>query len=243
MTNTERIETTPPSETSIEAEHIWAIVQPSVEANFAETLQDLVVSHAISNNEDATKAIFDTLKKEESFVKDVSSSVFEAIGLMPDARQYAIMFDLDETTARKPEKYTGLHLMRPAMGTLLATLKVVDPRISFGVLTIRPLKYLEGELAQPSDLTSIAPFLDKELVVSARGEVVRGEQIPHYDPDAEGASQLVAMKIKVCERLLAEDPGRSILLIDDLVGLDQVQTDHRLTVLQLDSTNDFRILD
>jgi 5'-3' exonuclease len=181
------------------------------------------------------------LPREEVFVKTVSSAVLTAMNEKPDATEYVVFYDLDDTTVKRDIFDKARHIVRPAAVPLIAALHGLDPRIKSGLLTSRSHSYLEKELADPNELAALVPYLDPSKVLSSR-EVDTYEFASKYVDENDALSRGVKEKIVVCEEVLQTSPNISVILVEDLYGFDKVKSDNRFRVVALDGTNQFFFL-
>ena len=243
----------PEQRPAITPDHVWAITGPTINAAFDEYAAPLMIQNVLEyygvealdhleegRREELKEDIARALLREEQFVKSVSGAVLEAMNQMPDATEYIVLFDLDETLARRSLADMTRHLVRPAIVPLIAALQGMDTRITFGLLTSRSQGYLEEELRDPNELKSLTPYLQPERVLSSREVRIR-EFTSKYlgDELGGGIAGGEAQKIAVCEELLKESDSLSVILVDDLHEFSKVGSDERFRVLALDATNGF----
>ncbi len=238
----------------ISPDHLWAIAGPSITVAVEKELVPLATQARLAGRASSVDELPDYSRKshdeaiarllpcEERFVKDVSGAVLAAMELRPDASEYLVLFDLDETLARRSLSGSGAHVIRPSAVPVIAVLQGLDSRIKFGLLTSRGQKYLDEELSNPNELASLTPYLDPSKVFSSR-QVSVYEMTSKYLPDEEnfGFAKGVLQKVKICEELLGESEGRSIILVDDFEEFKNVRPDERFRTLHLGADSGFWI--
>ncbi len=152
------------------------------------------------------------------------------------------LFDIDGTLGEiKDEDSEAAHtLLRPVAKPLISELAVTVPeRLRFGILSFRRQESLDAEIENPTFLSPVAPFMDKNLVMSSTA-AVRNDPLINGVSNADQADFLRTLygimdqrlldrtlqgeidpfewydpKIGIVAGYLAENPTVSLVLVDD----------------------------
>ena len=171
------------------------------------------------------------LEKEKGFVVRVLSAVEEA---KKTSDNIILLFDVDETIARKP--FRGEGYIRPSLIPVLE--KVTSKGVAVGLLTNRGKEVADDSLESGSDLGSIGAFFDRDIVFSSRGHnkvradfdftiegfralmlkkfggVVGEAELDQGSDDCCGVGDLE--KLSALSEIKEQYPDRSIIVVDDL---------------------------
>jgi hypothetical protein len=126
----------------ITADHVWSVAGPTITAAFQTELiphvtDGLLMAYNVTDIADLNPRVRSRLQetidgglpREEAFVRTVSEAVLGAIESKPDASEYVVLYDLDDTTVKRDVFNRSRHIIRPAAVPLIATMHGLDPRI------------------------------------------------------------------------------------------------------------------
>ena len=158
------------------------------------------------------------LSCEEVFAKAVLKTLHDAMQDKPDAVEFLILFDLDETLVHRGEFDKSVRLVRPAAIPLMRLLRSLDPRIAIGIVTSRGPNYLQKIVQNPTELAGLLPFMDTKHIYSCRDREVRDYSTKYMSKNNHDIDDLVMdtkRRISVCEEILEASPATSIILVNN----------------------------
>ncbi|HSX33706.1 MAG TPA: hypothetical protein VLF91_05225 [Candidatus Saccharimonadales bacterium] len=237
----------------LDAETTWRATQELITADFYERVVPLMVAPVLFRRKVASVEELDdgdqatlkedidkALRREEAFVKNVTTGVIAAISAAPDATEYLILFDLDETVARRSRDLDRpQHVIRPAVIRLMQYLQQADGRIQGGILSSRSQEHINEHVQPGGELYELTPYLDPSAIYSSRG-VDTWSRMPRHTTNEHASSDFLS-KLLICEDRLDAAPGTSIVVVDDLRNMREAIADEHFRAVALGADDGFWI--